>query len=67
VTVRTDEVLEEINTVIDGSTFLVTGGGSGLGAAVGRALLEHGANVAFADIDVSSAQAESANDEVRDG
>lgn len=51
--------------VIDGSTFLVTGGGSGLGAAVGRALLEHGANVAFADIDVSSAQAESANDKER--
>ena len=47
--------------VIGGSTFLVTGGGSGLGAAVGRALLELGANVAFADIDLKGAQAEAAH------
>jgi NAD(P)-dependent dehydrogenase (short-subunit alcohol dehydrogenase family) len=47
--------------VIDGNTFLVTGGGSGLGASVGRALLKRGANVAFADIDVKGAEAEAAD------
>lgn len=46
--------------MIDGNTFLVTGGGSGLGASVGRALLKRGANVAFAEIDVKGAEAEAA-------
>ena len=46
---------------IDGNTFLITGGGSGLGAAVGRALLKRGANVAFADIDGKGAEAEAAD------
>jgi NAD(P)-dependent dehydrogenase (short-subunit alcohol dehydrogenase family) len=41
-------------------TFFVTGGGSGLGAAVGRHLLDRGANVVFADIDVARARDESA-------
>jgi NAD(P)-dependent dehydrogenase (short-subunit alcohol dehydrogenase family) len=53
--------LEEMNMVISEGTFLVTGGGSGLGAAVGRALLERGANVAFADIDYKGAAAEAGN------
>ena len=47
--------------VIGDSTFLVTGGSSGFGAAVGRLLLERGANVAFADIDLKGAQAEAAH------
>jgi NAD(P)-dependent dehydrogenase (short-subunit alcohol dehydrogenase family) len=47
-----------MDMVIDGNTFLVTGGGSGLGASVGRALLKRGANVAFADIDIKGAEAE---------
>ena len=46
--------------MIDGNTFLVTGGGSGLGASVGRALLKRGANVVFAEIDVKGAEAEAA-------
>jgi NAD(P)-dependent dehydrogenase (short-subunit alcohol dehydrogenase family) len=50
-----------MDMVIDGNTFLVTGGGSGLGASVGRALLKRGANVAFADIDVRGAEAEAAD------
>ena len=41
-------------------TFFVTGGGSGLGAAVGRHLLERGANVVFADIDIARARDEAA-------
>jgi NAD(P)-dependent dehydrogenase (short-subunit alcohol dehydrogenase family) len=35
---------------IDGSTFLITGGGSGLGAATARLLEESGANVVVADL-----------------
>ena len=35
---------------IDGSTFLVTGGGSGLGAATSRLLEESGANVVVGDL-----------------
>jgi len=42
--------------VVQGKTFFVTGGGSGLGAAVGRHLLERGANVVFADIDIGKAR-----------
>ena len=46
--------------VVQDKTFFITGGGSGLGAAVGRHLLERGANVAFADIDVARARDEAA-------
>jgi NAD(P)-dependent dehydrogenase (short-subunit alcohol dehydrogenase family) len=35
---------------IAGQTFLVTGGGSGLGAATARQLVAAGANVVIADI-----------------
>jgi NAD(P)-dependent dehydrogenase (short-subunit alcohol dehydrogenase family) len=35
---------------VEGSTFLVTGGGSGLGAATARALADGGANVVVADL-----------------
>jgi NAD(P)-dependent dehydrogenase (short-subunit alcohol dehydrogenase family) len=35
---------------IDGSAFLVTGGGSGLGAATARLLDETGADVVVADL-----------------
>lgn len=35
---------------VDGATFIVTGGASGLGAATARALLDRGGNVAIADI-----------------
>jgi len=54
-----------MNMIIRDSTFLVTGGGSGLGAAVGRALLELGANVAFSDINVEGAKAEAAHNAER--
>jgi NAD(P)-dependent dehydrogenase (short-subunit alcohol dehydrogenase family) len=43
---------------VQDKTFFVTGGGSGLGAAVGCHLLERGANVVFADIDVARARDE---------
>lgn len=46
--------------VVQDKTFFITGGGSGLGAAVGRHLLERGANVVFADIDVARARDEAA-------
>ncbi|MGQ3213207.1 MAG: 3-hydroxyacyl-CoA dehydrogenase [Shinella sp.] len=36
--------------LIDGKTFVVTGGGSGLGAAVARMLAGEGANVVIADV-----------------
>jgi NAD(P)-dependent dehydrogenase (short-subunit alcohol dehydrogenase family) len=36
---------------IEDSTFLITGGGSGLGAATARLLTENGANVVLADVD----------------
>lgn len=36
--------------LIDGKTFVVTGGGSGLGAAVARMLTGEGANIVIADI-----------------
>src|SRR6185436_6246318 len=35
---------------IDGSTFIVTGGASGLGAATARMLVERGGNVVIADL-----------------
>ena len=37
---------------IEGNTFLVTGGSSGLGAACARHLVSGGANVVLADVDV---------------
>jgi NAD(P)-dependent dehydrogenase (short-subunit alcohol dehydrogenase family) len=36
---------------VEGSTFFITGGGSGLGAATARLLAENGAHVALADVD----------------
>jgi NAD(P)-dependent dehydrogenase (short-subunit alcohol dehydrogenase family) len=36
---------------IEDSTFFITGGGSGLGAATARLLVENGAHVALADVD----------------
>ncbi len=42
---------------IEGSTFLVTGGSSGLGAACARHLVARGANVVIADIDVDRGEA----------
>ena len=36
---------------LEGSTFFITGGGSGLGAATARLLAENGAHVALADVD----------------
>lgn len=41
---------------IDGSVFLVTGGGSGLGQAAVRRLAAHGARVVIADIDAPAAR-----------
>lgn len=46
--------------IVQDKTFFVTGGGSGLGAAVGRHLLARGANVVFADIDMARARDEAA-------
>lgn len=40
--------------LIRGKTFLVTGGGSGLGAAVARMLAADGANVALADVNADA-------------
>ncbi|MHB9145857.1 MAG: 3-hydroxyacyl-CoA dehydrogenase [Symbiobacteriia bacterium] len=42
---------------IRGKTFIVTGGGSGLGAATARALVEAGGNVAIADINRETGEA----------
>jgi NAD(P)-dependent dehydrogenase (short-subunit alcohol dehydrogenase family) len=41
---------------IAGNTFLVTGGGSGLGAASARGLVERGANVIVADVNGQAAE-----------
>ena len=43
---------------IDGKAALVTGGGSGLGAATGRMLAQRGARVALLDMDLDAAQAQ---------
>ena len=45
---------------IDGKAALVTGGGSGLGAATARMLAERGAKVALLDMDLDAARAEAA-------
>jgi NAD(P)-dependent dehydrogenase (short-subunit alcohol dehydrogenase family) len=42
---------------IDGKTFLVTGGGSGLGAACAHRLTAVGANVVIADVNVTAGEA----------
>ena len=41
---------------IKGSTFVVTGGASGLGEATARMLVEGGANVVIADLQVEKGQ-----------
>jgi len=43
--------------LIQGKTFVVTGGGSGLGAAVARMLAGEGANVVIADVNTDAAAA----------
>lgn len=49
---------------LDGANVLVTGGGSGIGRALGTAMAMHGARVVFADVDLSAARASA--DEVAD-
>jgi NAD(P)-dependent dehydrogenase (short-subunit alcohol dehydrogenase family) len=39
-----------------GRTAIVTGGGSGIGASIGRALVEAGATVVLADLDGKAAE-----------
>jgi NAD(P)-dependent dehydrogenase (short-subunit alcohol dehydrogenase family) len=41
---------------VENSTFFVTGGGSGLGAATARLLVENGAQVVLADVDAESGE-----------
>ena len=41
---------------IQGKTFLVTGGASGLGGAAGRMLVEAGANVVILDVNAETGQ-----------
>ncbi len=52
---------------IDGTTFLITGGGSGLGAATAKRLATDGANVVLADVDEEggAAVAEQVGDQAR--
>ena len=45
---------------IEDSTFFVTGGGSGLGAATARMLVENGANAVLADVDEERGEATAA-------
>jgi NAD(P)-dependent dehydrogenase (short-subunit alcohol dehydrogenase family) len=45
-----------MNTPFDGRVALVTGGGSGLGEAIGKMLAGRGARVVLTDIDLESAQ-----------
>lgn len=42
---------------LDDSTFLITGGGSGLGAATARLFVSHGANVVLADVNAQQGEA----------
>jgi NAD(P)-dependent dehydrogenase (short-subunit alcohol dehydrogenase family) len=42
---------------VDGPVAIVTGGGSGIGAAAGAALVARGARVALVDVDVAAAEA----------
>lgn len=46
-----------VNMQIQNSTFLVSGGGSGLGAATARTLIANGANVIVADINKTAGEA----------
>ncbi len=45
---------------LQGKTFLISGGGSGLGAATARTLVDAGANVLIADINANTGQATAA-------
>jgi NAD(P)-dependent dehydrogenase (short-subunit alcohol dehydrogenase family) len=45
---------------IDGKAFLITGGGSGLGAATARALVEAGGRVLLADVNAAAGEATAA-------
>ncbi|WP_412063405.1 SDR family NAD(P)-dependent oxidoreductase [Rubrivirga sp. IMCC45206] len=45
-----------MDSSFSGKTALVTGGGSGLGEAIGKALAAKGSNVVLTDIDLASAQ-----------
>jgi NAD(P)-dependent dehydrogenase (short-subunit alcohol dehydrogenase family) len=40
----------------DGKVAIVTGGGSGLGEAIGKSMAEQGARVVLTDIDLDSAE-----------
>ncbi len=42
---------------VQGNTFMVTGGSSGLGAGTAKRLIDHGANVVIADINAEAGQA----------
>jgi NAD(P)-dependent dehydrogenase (short-subunit alcohol dehydrogenase family) len=48
---------EENNMLVRNKVFLVTGGGSGLGAAVSRLLAAEGARVVIADVNVDAGKA----------
>lgn len=43
--------------MLDGKAAIVTGGGQGIGLAIAKALLDHGARVMIADVDVDKAAA----------
>jgi NAD(P)-dependent dehydrogenase (short-subunit alcohol dehydrogenase family) len=52
---------EEVSVEIQGRTFLITGGGSGLGAATARMFLTAGANVLIADVNRVAGEAAAAD------
>lgn len=52
--------MSQVSFRLDGKCALITGGGRGIGLAIGRALAAHGAAVALQDIDQDVAEAEAA-------